>query len=133
MDPFGDLFSFINTNDLKKKKEVHNIHKKTDKTFEVQKLKLTKNNKICKLCEEGEVHEQCTVVQKYKRKGQNNDGKHVCDKCEYTSDIKILLRFHIEAVHLKIKCYRCSVCDYASYQIHSLKIHVKSKHMKSAE
>ena len=29
MDPFGDLFSFINTNDLKKKKEVHNIHKKT--------------------------------------------------------------------------------------------------------
>ena len=82
----------------------------------------------CKLCEEGKVHEKCTTVQKSIRKGHKNDRKYVCDKCEFTSNKKILLRLHIEAEHLKIKCYRCSMCDYEAYDRQTLKTHVKREH-----
>ena len=54
MDPLGDLFSFINSNDLKEGEGVQNdIEKK--KGGQKSRRKLL--NIICQLCEEGEVHE----------------------------------------------------------------------------
>ena len=54
MDPFGDLFSFINRNDLKEEKEVKNLDSDTDENIRAQRLDLSKNEQICKLCEKGE-------------------------------------------------------------------------------
>ena len=54
MDPFGDLFSFINRNDLKEEKEVKNLVSDTDENIRAQRLDLTKKEQICKLCEKGE-------------------------------------------------------------------------------
>ena len=57
----------------------------------MQRLELTKNEKRCKLCEEGEVHEECTIVQK-------TDEKYVCDKCDYTSDKIMNVKLHNKTV-----------------------------------
>ena len=127
MDPFGDLFSFIKKNDLKEEKEVVNLLRDTDKNIKAQRLELTKNEKRCKLCEEGEVHEECTTVQKNTR-DPKHFRKYVCDQCEFTSDKKTVLRLHIEVVHLKLKRYKCSACLYASYNRRALRNHVERIH-----
>ena len=106
MDPLGDLFSFINKDDLNGDKET-----------------LSKFNKRCNLCKEGEVHEKCTTGPNFK-----TDGEFACNKCEYTCDKKMRLRFHIEAVHIKVKRFKCSACSYASFQGHAVQRHAKEKH-----
>ena len=128
MDPFGDLFSFINKNDLKEEKEVKNLVSDTDANIRVQRLDLTKNEQICKLCEKGEFHEECTTVQKLNTRDPKNFRKNTCDKCEFTSDKKTVLRLHLEAVHLNIKKYKCSACSYASYYRPALRKHFKAIH-----
>ena len=80
MDPFGDLFSFIKKNDLKEEKEVKNLDSDTDENIRAQRLDLTKNEQICKLCEKGEVHEECTTVQKLNTRDPKNFRKNTCDK-----------------------------------------------------
>ena len=63
-----------------------------------------------------------------KRRSKKTDSEYACDKCEYTCVIKKALRFHIEAVHLKVKNYECSACSHRSYSKQSVKAHVKSMH-----
>ena len=103
MDPFGDLFSFINNDDLKEGGVQTGEKKPRKKLVSI----------LCQLCKEGKVHEKC----KQKSKSvQKTDVEFACDKCEYTSNIKYHLQFHIEAVHLNIKNFRCSSCLHETYQ-----------------
>ena len=123
MDPFGDLFSFINNNDLKEGEGVQNdIEKK--KGGQKPRRKLLKI--ICQLCEEGEVHEQCQ--QKRTSKAWKTDGEYACDKCKYTGDKPQHLRYHIEGIHSKIKNFRCSLCSHETYNKLTLQLHVKRQH-----
>ena len=126
MDPFRNIFAFISKDDTKEELEVENFLK--DKNTEKKKPGLPKSNKTCFLCEEGEIHDECTNIKKVKTKGKQTDGKYVCDKCEYTSDMRKNMRIHTEAVHLKIKHFRCSVCFYEKYRKHEIEFHMKSKH-----
>ena len=124
MDPLGDLFSFINTNVLKEEERVNKFLKDNSKNFETKKRKIKKR---CKLCEVGEIHEECMTVDNLKTRGKTTDGEYVCDKCEYTSDKKKNLGYHEKAVHLKLKRYKCSACLHLSHTRGTLQIHVKSK------
>ena len=126
MDPFRNIFAFISNDDTKEEEEVENFLK--DKKTEKKKPGLPKSNKTCFLCEEGEIHDECTNIKKVKTKGKKADGKYVCDKCEYTSDNRICLKSHKEAIHLKIKHFRCSVCFYEKYRKNEIESHMKSKH-----
>ena len=126
MDPFRNIFAFIGKDDTKEEEEVENFFK--DKNTEKKEPGLPKSNKTCFLCEEGEIHDGCTNIKKVKTKGKKADGKYVCDKCEYTSDKRICMKSHKEAVHLKIKHFRCSVCFYEKYRKHEIEFHMKSKH-----
>ena len=38
------------------------------------------------------------------------------------------MKSHKEAVHLKNKRFRCSVCFYKNYRKHEIEVHMKSKH-----
>ena len=93
MDPFGNLFSFI---DGVASKEGQKVPQDIDTTIEkkklVPKIKLLQNG--CKLCEEGELHGECT--QKRKSRGRKTNGEYACDKCDYTCDIRKSLETHIE-------------------------------------
>ena len=125
MDPFGDLFSFINNNDLREEEEVP---KDIEKGKGAQKPKKKFAKIMCQLCEEGEVHEECK--QKRKSGVWKTDGEYACDKCEYTGDKKQRLIYHVEAVHLKMKIFRCSVCSHETYFKKNLQLHVKRMHKK---
>ena len=87
MDPLGDLFSFISNNDV-------------NEDIETKRPSLSKS---CNLCKEGKVHGECTTNQRYKTRGKKTDGEYACEKCEYTCDKKMRLRYHIEEVHIKVK------------------------------
>ena len=132
MDPLEDLLSFKINKDLKEEKEIQDFLKNIDESIgSTKREKEQKPRKKvlqieCQLCEEGEVHEECS--QKRKSQGWNTDGEYACDKCDYSVDRKELLRHHIEAVHLKIKIYRCSSCSHETYFKKGLTLHIKSKH-----
>ena len=132
MDPLGDLFPFQTNNDLKEEIEVQDFLKDIDESIRSKKRTgeqkpRKKFLKIeCQLCEEGEVHEECT--QKRKSQRWKTESKYACDKCDYIVDRKELLRNHIEAVHLKIKIFRCSSCSHETYLKKVLRLHIKSKH-----
>ena len=109
MEPLGDLFPFKTNDDLKEEIEVQDFLKDIDESIRSKKRTgeqkpRKKFLKIeCQLCEEGEVHEECT--QKRKSQRWKTESKYACDKCDYIVDRKELLRNHIEAVHLKIKIF----------------------------
>ena len=85
------------------------------------------------LSKEGEVYEEYTTNQKFKTRGKKSDGEYACDKCDYTCDTKQLLRNHIEAVHLKVKNYKCSSCSWVcSYNKQTLKSHIKRMHKEDS-
>ena len=127
MDPFTDIFAFISNNDT------NDINFFKDGIMESKKQSLPKNNKSCFFCEVGEVHNECTHVKKGKKKVKDTDGEYACDKCDYTCDTKQLLRNHIEAVHLKVKNYKCSSCSWVcSYNKQTLKNHIKRRHKEDS-
>ena len=138
MDPFGNLFSFINNDDFKKEEEeVDKFLKDIDKDCEKKKVKgeqkpKRKRKKLsqtgCKLCEEGELHEECEKVEKRRTRGKKTDGEYKCDKCEYTCDKDKLLRFHIEAVHLQVKNFKCSLCSHSTYFKQATEKHLNNMH-----
>ena len=129
MDPFGSLFSFINRDASQEEEQVpqdidNNIEKKKRNKEQKAKTKLLQSG--CKLCEEGQVHEDCT--EKRKTKGRKTDGEFACDKCDYTCDRRKSFDIHIEGVHLKQKNFKCSLCSHSTYNRANLQYHTKKKH-----
>ena len=116
MDPFKDIFSFLNnTDDVKEKNEVQNF---------------PDNNKVkrCKPCEDRVVPNECTHIKQGKTRGKKTIGKYSCVNCEFTSDQWTNLKGHNEIVHLKVKHYRCSVCFRETYYRTHLEYHIRQNH-----
>ena len=101
---------------LSVKAHVKSIH--NDETCRIIKIG-------CSLCESKQSHEVCES--KSKRLWKTN-GKYGCDNCEYTTDQKEHMTIHIKAVHLKIKQFKCSMCDCARYRRQEIEAHIKSNH-----
>ena len=53
-----------------------------------------------------------------------------CDKCPYTVDNPAHFRFHVKAVHDKIKDNTCGQCDFASASKYRLQYHIATVHDK---
>ena len=79
MDPLDNIFAFLQGDTLQKIKEdvVNANNVKNDSPA-------TKKNELKKICK------------------KQTDGRLVCDKCDYKCDKQQALKYHNEAVHLKI-------------------------------
>ena len=67
---------------------------------------------------------------KIRTKSKGGAGKNICEKCGKPCDSPFQLDRHVEAVHLKLKPYKCNQCNFASAHPSNLKKHVKSAHEK---
>ena len=104
------------TSYLRKALQIHVKSKHKDGTCRIIKIG-------CSPCENNLAHEFCERSKKHKPQ----NGKFHCTDCDFTSNLENL-NFHNEAVHMKIKRYKCSACLHASYSRQALQSHVKSKH-----
>ena len=55
-------------------------------------------------------------------------GKHVCDECGKSLSDNCALKLHVNAVHLKLKPFKCEHCDTFFTTISNLNRHVLRKH-----
>ena len=78
----------------------------------------------CIKCEQMEEHQNCTLEVKTQSKG----GKLKCNECEFSSNRKLSLKFHTEALHLGIQRFLCRHCSYKSYFKYRVKDHMKLIH-----
>ena len=109
--------------------------KRTDSTH-IKLVHKGINSKImkidCNMCQTEEIHDACKTVisdvKKRKTRGNQTDGKYVCDKCEYTCNNNQSMRLHNDAVHLKIKKFKCSSCSFESCYKPAMQNHLKRKH-----
>ena len=51
-------------------------------------------------------------------------------ECDYKSSLGTDRRKHIRAVHLKIKDFFCTSCEYKASYKNNLKVHIKARHEK---
>merc|ERR1712080_394185 len=54
-----------------------------------------------------------------------------CDSCNYVTHKGLLLKAHIDSVHMNIKRYRCPSCDYATNYGKTMKRHILAIHALS--
>ena len=105
MDALDNVFAFLKDNKLNNLEEdVVNAHNVKDDSSYNKKPK----SKIIRRKQTG--------------------GRLSCDKCDYKCDEQRALKYHIEAVHLKIKRFQCGECSYKSYLNQNVRTHMKSVH-----
>ena len=56
-----------------------------------------------------------------------------CEQCDFTTEIKQNLKIHTEKVHLNLKRYACSGCDWKSYFRTSFESHCETHHRDDPE
>lgn len=57
--------------------------------------------------------------------------RHECHLCEYTVKDKCNLKTHINVMHTKKNLYKCTACDFKTYNDASLRGHQKKLHPNS--
>ena len=124
MDPLEDILSSLQDDKSKvfKEEDVEKFLKDIEDNIEgndklvetVVRDKCTANSKKDT---KSKVSEKSIKAEQKDRKtrGKKTYGEYACDSCEYECDIKVFMRLHKEAVHLKIKRFKCSNCEYEGY------------------
>lgn len=66
------------------------------------------------------------------KKHREKQEKFYCDLCPQAYDLKSNIAIHMEQCHLKLRRYKCNMCDYKAYFKSSLNKH-KLIHRKKTE
>ena len=67
---------------------------------------------------------------KSSKTSKNGAGKRVCNECGKLFRAGWNLETHVNAVHLKLKPYKCDFCSYSSGLKQPLTQHIKTQHLK---
>ena len=131
MDFFDTLFSFIKPKEINE----YEASNPTSKicTEEVKSFKEQEEEKLIVKADGNlaDIEEKSGNPQSIRKKSKSGEFK--CNECEYTFCSKQSLKFHFEAVHLRINKFFCRFCDYKCYHITSMRHHMKSKHEGNEE
>ena len=77
---------------------------------------------------DGEPKDKHVEVALKAKKAKKNTGRHACNQCNYTTDRLFDMRNHINAVHLKLRPFKCSECELFFTQKCHLTSHNKCVH-----
>ena len=88
MNLFNDLFAFIKDAEIEDPYQLKIIEDDSGSAEEKEKTDKVKCDKIA-------------------RRRSKNEGKYACDKCEYKSDVKQVIKTHTENKHLGILKFFC--------------------------
>lgn len=53
----------------------------------------------------------------------------ICERCPFTTAVKETLKYHIDAVHLKIKENKCNFCEFRTFKRWNLQRHINARHL----
>ena len=60
---------------------------------------------------------------------ESQDKNHVCQECDFRAKEPSRLKTHINTVHLKVKSFKCDLCEESFDVINYLRNHMKSEHL----
>ena len=80
----------------------------------------------CSKCQVRESHVMC------EKKYDKTKKKHICNECDFSTNIKRSLKSHSDIVHQGIVLYNCNLCNYKSYYKAAVRGHISAKHEETS-